>query len=161
MPFRSGRVALLLLSLPLAGCGTVANLAASRSQEGGTVPFGGVHRDLQCLRGAANGDIGYRGRPKAADQESYPRTALMLLCAADLPLSLAADTVLWPYTKAYAFINQPTPTPAIVQADPPVPQTTLTPVPVMAPPAPPTMPVPAPPPMPAPVPPLPPVNDPK
>jgi hypothetical protein len=40
----------------------------------------------------------------------------MLLCAADLPFSLLGDVVLWPYTVAYNFINQPLPIPPATQA---------------------------------------------
>lgn len=106
MAFRTTRLAVLLATLPLAGCGTLANVANSRTEEGGRIPFGGTKHDLQCLRGATSGEIGYRGHARPAD-EAYPRTALGLFCAADLPLSAVADTVLWPYTATYTRVNAP------------------------------------------------------
>jgi hypothetical protein len=138
MAFRAIRVALLLSSLPVAGCGTVANLARQQPGAGGVVPFGGVKQDVYCIQKAAGGEVCFRGQPKS-DSEQYPQRALMLVCAADLPLSLIGDLVTWPYTVVYTFINQPIPVPPVVVA-PPI--------------APPTIPlVPATPPMPIPVPP--------
>jgi hypothetical protein len=55
------------------------------------------------------------GHPKS---EQYPQRALLLFCAADLPFSLIGDVVTWPYTLAYSYINQPIPTPPVLQATP-------------------------------------------
>ncbi len=128
-------VALLLSSLPLAGCGTVANLVnKSPPEAGGKSPFGGVRNDVWCIEKAANGEPGFWTHPTSGS-EQHPRVALMLLCAADLPLSLIGDVVTWPYTAAYSFINQPIPVPPITQVPPiPTPPVTLAP-PVPTPPA--------------------------
>ncbi len=115
MAFRAICVALLLASLPIAGCGTVANLVKSSPEEGGRSPFGGVRQDMECVDTARNGEFGFRTHPKS-DAEQYPQVALMLFCAADLPFSLIGDVVTWPYTAAYSFINQPIPTPPLTQA---------------------------------------------
>jgi uncharacterized protein YceK len=115
MAFRSICVALLLASPLTAGCGTVANLVRSRPEEGGRSPFGGVRQDVWCLDKAANGELG-AGAHNKSESDRYPQLALMLFCAVDLPFSLLGDIVTWPYTAAYSFINQPTPTPGVVQA---------------------------------------------
>jgi hypothetical protein len=141
MAFRTSCVALLLLSLPVAGCGTVANLARQGPESGGVSPFGGVRQDVWCLQKAANGEIGCGAHPKA-DSQQYPRVALMLFCAADLPLSFIGDVVTWPYTVSYTYINQPIPVPPILQAAAPPP---VTPLPLPVPPDVPPMPVPLPP----------------
>lgn len=125
MAFRASCVALLIASLPIAGCGTVANLARPGPDEGGKSTFGGVRHDVWCIRKAANGDFGLR-RHTQSESERYPQVVLMLFCAADLPLSLIGDLVTWPYTAAYTFINQPIPPPVVV-ANPPVIQAIPTP----------------------------------
>jgi uncharacterized protein YceK len=132
MAIRAICVALLLSSLPSAGCGTVANLARQKPGQGGVTPFGGVRQDVWCIKKAANGDFGVRTHPKS-ESEQDPQLTLMLLCAADLPFSLIGDVVTWPYTVAYSYINQPIPTPPVTLTNPPVtqapaegwPQTTL------------------------------------
>ena len=126
MTVRVIRVALLLASLPIAGCGTVANLARTRVEEGGTSPFGGVRQDVACLQKSASGEVGFGANPNSGAAH-YPQTALTLFCVADLPLSLIGDLVTWPYTVVYTFINQPIPTPAVVLASPPVTQGATTP----------------------------------
>jgi uncharacterized protein YceK len=113
MAFRAIAFALLLSSL-LMGCGTVANLATP-GPEGGKVPFGGVSHDMASIKKASDGE------PISAthqDQESahYSHTAFLVLCAADLPLSLIGDVVAWPYTCAYTFINEPVPVPPVTYA---------------------------------------------
>lgn len=138
MASRAIRVALLLSILPLAGCGTMANLARQKPGAGGVAPFGGVQQDLACIQKAKTGDLGFRTHPKS-ESDHYPQRALTLFCAADLPLSLVGDLVTWPYTVAYTFINQPIPTPPVVIADPPMIQA------IPAIPEPPPMPVPTPP----------------
>jgi hypothetical protein len=138
MAFRTIRVALLLSSLPVAGCGTAANLANQKPGAGGVVPFGGVRQDVACIQKAANGEVCFRGHPRS-DSGQYPQRALMLFCAADLPLSLIGDIATWPYTVSYSFINQPVPVPPVVIANPPVPPA------LPAPPDTPPMPVPIPP----------------
>jgi hypothetical protein len=126
MTFRAMCVAVLLSSLPIAGCGTVANLAKQKPGEGGVSPFGGVRQDVACIKNAANGDFGLRAHPKS-EPEQYPRAVLTLFCAADLPLSLIGDLVTWPYTAAYTFINQPIPAPPVGVANPPLAQAIPTP----------------------------------
>ncbi|MBN9118156.1 MAG: hypothetical protein J0I06_03155 [Planctomycetes bacterium] len=147
MTFRAICVALLLACLPAAGCGTVANLARQKPGQGGVSPFGGVKQDVACIQNAANGEFGFKTHAKS-ESEQYPRVALMVLCAADLPLSLIGDVVTWPYTVSYTFINQPVPLPPVTLINPPVPQ--VIPAPMTQP-----MPLPAPPePLPA-IPPVP------
>jgi uncharacterized protein YceK len=124
MAFRAICVALLLSSLPLAGCGTVANLVKPGPEwgGGGKSPFGGVHHDVGCIETAANGDSGFRTHPKW-ESEQYQQVARTLFWAADLPFSLIGDVLTWPYTASYSFINQPIPVPPVIQApDSPPPQ---------------------------------------
>lgn len=116
MALRTICVALLLSTLPAAGCGTVANLVKSPSEDGGR-PFGGVRQDVMCIKQAANGESAVKTRPKS-EAEHYPRVAILLFCSADLPLSLVADVVLWPYMAVYNYINQPIPTPPVTQVLP-------------------------------------------
>lgn len=119
MAYRALYVALLLLSLPVAGCGTVANLVnKSPPEAGGKVPFGGVKQDLSCIHNAASGETPFGTHPEQGS-EQHAQVAVMLLCAADLPLSFVGDVVTWPYTAAYSFINQPVPVPPVAQAPPP------------------------------------------
>jgi uncharacterized protein YceK len=118
MAFRAICVALLLSSLPIAGCGTVANLVSSRPEEGGKSPFGGVKQDVWCIKTAANGGFGVKTHPES-ESEQHAQVALMLFYAADLPFSLIGDVVTCPYTAyttAYSFINEPIPTPPVTQA---------------------------------------------
>jgi len=115
MSFRAIRVALLVSSLPIVGCGTVANLSRPGSEDGGKSPFGGVRQDVLCIKKAANGEFGFRTHCES-ESEQHAQVALMLFCAADLPFSLIGDVVLWPYTVAYSWINQPIPPPLVTQA---------------------------------------------
>src|SRR4051812_10142417 len=115
MAFRAIRVALLLSTLPVAGCGTVANLARQKPEQGGVSPFGGVRQDVSCINKATNGELDLRTHSKS-ESAQRPQVALMLLCAADLPFSLIGDVVTWPYTVAYSYINQPIPIPPVTQA---------------------------------------------
>ena len=119
MSFRTICVALLLSSLPVAGCGTVANLARPGPEAGGKTPFGGVRQDVACIKEAANGDLGFRTHHKS-ESEQYPQRALMLFCAADLPFSLLGDVVTWPFTVSYTCINQPSPLPPMPLVGPSV-----------------------------------------
>jgi hypothetical protein len=114
MALRAICIALVLSSLPIAGCGTAANLVKSHPEEGGRSPFGGVRQDVWCIKKASNGEFDFRTHPKS-ESEQYPQVALMLFCAADLPFSLIGDIVTWPYTATYSFINQPVPTPPVTQ----------------------------------------------
>jgi uncharacterized protein YceK len=151
MAFRAIRVALLLSILPIAGCGTVANLTQSRPEMGGKTPFGGVRQDLDCYDRASRGEGGLRSHHKS-ESEQYSRRALMLFCAADLPFSFIGDILTWPYAVSYACVNQPSPVPPIIITNPPV--TQAMPVPYKAPLVP--MPDPQdPPPMKVPIPPVP------
>jgi hypothetical protein len=121
MAFRAIYVALLLSILPGAGCGTVVNLVRQRPDEGGVSPFGGVRQDVSCIKKAANGEFAFGTHPRS-ESEQHPQVVPMLLCAADLPLSLVGDIVTWPYTASYSFINQPIPVPPVAPAQPiPVP----------------------------------------
>ena len=113
MASRASAVALLLALLPMAGCGTAANLVNSHPETGGRVPFGGVMQDMWCLDKAASGEFGLKECPKAESQQ-YSQRALMLFCAADLPLSFVGDVVTWPYTTAFTFINEPIPLPPVL-----------------------------------------------
>ena len=115
MAFRAICVALLFSSLPIAGCGTVANLVTSRPEEGGKSPFGGVRQDVCCIKKAANGELDFWTHAKS-ESEQHPQVAPMLFSAADLPFSLIGDVVTWPYTAAYTCINEPIPTPPVRQA---------------------------------------------
>ena len=117
MAFRAIRVAMLLASLPLAGCGTVANLAQSHPEQGGRIPFGGVHHDVQCIHQAANGEAGSRTQPTPASEQR--QGARMLFWGADLPLSFIGDVVTWPYTATFTYINQPVFVPPVMQPPPP------------------------------------------
>ncbi len=124
MAFRAICVALLLSSLPITGCGTVANLVNSRPEEGGKSPFGGVRRDMGFIEGSANGGFCCGTHPEP-ESGPYRRVGLMLLGAADLPFSLLGDVVTWPYTAAYSCVNQPIPAaPVTVTLTPPVTQAT-------------------------------------
>lgn len=109
MSCRAIRTTLFLLTLPAAGCGTVANLAGTGP--GKKVPFGGTQHDLACLRRATAGDDA--GLGLHAPDGTPARAGEVLLWTADLPLSLVADLVAWPYTRAYTCINQRTDYPAI------------------------------------------------
>ncbi len=133
MAYRAICVALLLSSLPIAGCGTVANLARPYPAEDGKSPFGGVRQDVSCIKKAATGDVAIGTHPKS-ESVRHPQVAILLLCAADLPLSAVGDLVTWPYAAAYTFINQPVPVPPLTQAPPaPAPPATLGPAEVLPP----------------------------
>ncbi|QEG28731.1 hypothetical protein GobsT_35170 [Gemmata obscuriglobus] len=116
MAFRAICIVLLLSTVFVTGCGTIANTVISRSEELKD-PFGGVHRDLHCIRKAANGEGGLRAHG-SSEPEPYPKLAVMLLCAVDLPFSLVGDVVMWPYTVAYNYVNQPVPTVPVTSAVP-------------------------------------------
>jgi uncharacterized protein YceK len=115
MAFRAICVVVLLSSLPIAGCGTVANLVKPGPEEGGKSPFGGVRHDVECIRTAANGESGSRIH-SGSESEQFPPVAIVLFCALDLPFSLIGDALTWPYAVAYSFINQPIPTPPVAPA---------------------------------------------
>ena len=74
MAFRTIYFALLLSSLPVAGCGTVTNLTNQKPGAGGVSPFGGVKQDVRCIQQAANGDLGDRAHPKS-ESGRYPQRA--------------------------------------------------------------------------------------
>jgi uncharacterized protein YceK len=115
MAYRATCVALLLSTLLIAGCGTIVNLAKTHPDEGGRSPFGGVRQDVSCIEKAANRESGFRTHPDW-ELEQHRRAARMVLCTADLPLSLVGDVVTWPYTASYTFINQPVPLPPMTQS---------------------------------------------
>ena len=121
MAYRASCVAVLLSILPIAGCGTVANLVITHPAEGGRSPFGGVRQDVSCIQKAENGEFSFTTHPKSeSESEPHPQIAPMLLCAADLPFSLIGDIVTWPYTAAYVCINQTIP--PVAQAPAQLPQ---------------------------------------
>jgi uncharacterized protein YceK len=121
MASRALRVALLLSGLPIAGCGTVANLTSPGPEGGGKAPFGGVRHDMAHVREAASGGPASEARPES---DQHPKVFSLLLWAADLPFTLIGDVVTWPYVRAYSFINQPTlSSPAIQVAEPALPVT--------------------------------------
>src|SRR4051794_35186355 len=70
MAFRAICVALLLSSLPSAGCGTVVNLVKPGSVGGGKIPFGGVRQDVSCIKTAAHGECDCR-TPPTSESEQY------------------------------------------------------------------------------------------
>lgn len=142
MSYRAIGVAVLLSTLPAAGCGTVTNLARTNTETGGRVPFGGVKQDLAVLQNASDGHAGVRHHP-ASESEPYPRAMLACFCALDLPFSLVGDLVTWPYTWGYTVVNEPIPATPITFADGPA--AAPAPLPV----APKAMPLPVPPPLPA------------
>jgi uncharacterized protein YceK len=119
MASRTICVALLLTTLPVAGCGTAANLVRQRPGAGGVSPFGGVRHDVWCIRSVANGDSVFQTHPNFMSRR-YPQALLMLASAADLPFSFIGDLVTWPYTAVYTYINQPIPVPPVVITNPPV-----------------------------------------
>jgi uncharacterized protein YceK len=114
MAYRAICVTLLFSSLTTAGCGTVANLAMTRPEEGGKTPFGGVRQDVWCIRKATNGELAFE-TPAKPGSGQRPQVGLLILCAADLPFSLIGDVVTWPYAVVYSFINQPIPIPPVTQ----------------------------------------------
>ena len=96
---------LVLACLASSGCGTVANLAHCRPEEGGRIPFGGVKHDLACIQKSSSGEAGKQDTAR----DNYPRTALTMLCAVDLPFSFVGDVITWPYTASFTYVNQPAP----------------------------------------------------
>ena len=118
MAYRVICAALLLSSssLLIAGCGTVSNLAALGPDGGGMTPFGGVKQDEWWIQKAANGDVCVGTQHSKAEAAQHPQVALMVLYAADWPLSLIGDLVTWPYVASYLFINEPIPAPTVTQA---------------------------------------------
>lgn len=125
MVFRASCVALLLSNLPIAGCGTVANLVRLGPEEGLKSPFGGVRQDVTYIKQAASGECGSKTPPKS-ETEQHLQTARMVFYAADLPFSFIGDVVTWPYTATYTYINQPIPIPPVIQAPtPPLIQATV------------------------------------
>ena len=124
MSFRAICRALLLSSLPVAGCGTVANLARPGPEGGGKAPFGGVKQDVWGMKTAANGESSSGIHPRSVT-EQHSQVAKVVFYAADLPFSLVGDVLTWPYTATYSYINQPVPTPPVIQPPtPPVTQVT-------------------------------------
>ena len=121
MAYRAISFAILLFSLPIAGCGTVVNLAKA-PPEGGKSPFGGVRQDVYCIKNAPTGGSGCGSQPTP---EPYRQLARKLGGAVDLPFSFVGDVVTWPYTASYTFINQPVPVPPVAEAlGPPMTQAT-------------------------------------
>jgi uncharacterized protein YceK len=99
MADRAMTIALLLSTLLITGCGTVANLVVVDPQEGGKTPFGGVKHDALCIHKAQS------------ESNEGRKIATTVVCAADMPFSFLGDVVTWPYTASYTFINQPVPVP--------------------------------------------------
>ncbi len=134
MTFRALCCVLLLAVLSATGCGTMANLAHSNSEEGGRIPFGGVKRDMAAIHkssGEESGPVTHRKR----QSEQYPHEMLTFLCAVDLPFSLVGDLLTWAYTSAYTTVNAPTITFADAPATLPLPAAPLATKPTAVPPA--------------------------
>ena len=108
---RAIRAAVVLAVLPLAGCGTAANLVGT--WPGQKVPFGGVQRDVRCLNEARDGQLNLTSA-QTWEAKDRPQYGLAALVAADLPLTLVGDVLTWPYCRAYQYINQPTDYPTFV-----------------------------------------------
>ena len=117
MAYRLTGVAVLLATLPAVGCGTVANLARPGPEAGGKAPFGGVRHDMGSIRRAANGDFA-AGADNGLTSEQLGQAARVVVYALDLPLSLIADVITWPYVMAYSIVNQPVPVPPVILAPP-------------------------------------------
>jgi uncharacterized protein YceK len=96
-----------ITGLSMAGCGTMANLAAPGPAAGGKAAFGGVQRDLDLIRTA-------HGESDTPQAESHP-TLKAVAATVDLPFSFVGDVVTWPYVAAYSIVNRPSPTPPVVQ----------------------------------------------
>jgi hypothetical protein len=111
------RVALLFSVLSAAGCGTAANLVGAGPRK--KVPFGGVQHDKRCLSKVRDGELNLGWGGHEWEPQPHQQMGLMVLCAADLPLSLVGDVVTWPYARTYSYINQPTDYPPIGVATPP------------------------------------------
>lgn len=99
-------------SLLLAGCGTVANLTHT-NPDGLKAPFGGVRQDVAGIEGALNGD------DDDIRLEHVKEVTRAAICAADLPFSAVGDTLAYPYTRSYNFINSPTLVGPALQVAPP------------------------------------------
>ena len=118
MTFRGICGGLLLSVLSATGCGTMANLAHSNSEDGGRIPFGGVKRDVAGIRKSSGEEPGPITHRKAKS-EQYPHEVLTLLCAVDLPFSAVGDLLTWAYTSAYTTANEPVPVPPVTFASAP------------------------------------------
>jgi uncharacterized protein YceK len=114
MAVRALYAGLLLSGLLVAGCGTVSNAVLKRPEDGGKTPFGGVREDVAHIKSAAGGGDG-KGHSEP-ELESQPQVGRILIFAADLPFSIVADVILWPYTWAFTRVNEPVPVPPVVQA---------------------------------------------
>ena len=115
MTFRALCCVLLLSVVSATGCGTMANLAHSNSDEGGRIPFGGVKRDMAAIHNPSGNEPGPITHRKH-QSEQYPHEMLTFLCAVDLPFSLVGDLLTWAYTSAYTTVNAPVPVPPITFA---------------------------------------------
>src|SRR5262245_35690118 len=81
MALRAVGVALLVSTLPVAGCGTVVNLSKSHPEAGAKIPFGGVRQDVRCMEKAQNGGVGCKTCTKS-ELEPIRQTVFLLGCAA-------------------------------------------------------------------------------
>lgn len=78
----------LLASALLAGCGTILQPSGK-----GPVPFGGVRWDVQAIMSQWD-----RGEGESTSKAVRRRCVVYPLLFLDVPLSLAADIVILPYT---------------------------------------------------------------
>ena len=76
--YRAICVAVLLSTLLIAGCGTVANLVSQRPEDNPRTPFGGVRQDVSCIRKAANGEFDLGIHPRS-EPEQHAQVVPMLL----------------------------------------------------------------------------------
>jgi uncharacterized protein YceK len=86
-------VSLLMMPLLFAGCGTFCNLGVESRGIGGPRPYGGVMMDAYFLREEV-----YAGAQAKTNEAIADSAFTCLFLLADLPVSLAADTLTLPVT---------------------------------------------------------------
>ena len=105
MNVRATTAVLLLACLASAGCGTVANLCTAGPRRAAASPSVASSTTSRTFRNRPAGTPTSRRTAR----DNYPRTALTLLCAVDLPFSFVGDVITWPYTASFTYVNQPAP----------------------------------------------------
>lgn len=96
-------VTLLLITVALSGCGTMASVCMYDPAEGGKRPYGGTTHCVEAMKHTIFDDH-FLAIPNS-------RALCFAFQACDLPLSLAADTVALPFTVPYTLINNHQPSP--------------------------------------------------
>src|SRR5690242_6802535 len=97
MPRRLIPVGFLLVTLPVAGCGTLANTAWFQEEEGGHRVYGGVRGHCEQIRDEITAD------PSAERHDGGSRGKDLLFHAIDLPCCVVGDTVMLPINIAQAL----------------------------------------------------------